>query len=242
MHKVIDVDIALPVLISCLIVLANVCIFKLGNEHRTDVGQDGFKGEAPFRRAERFVVEHYVAILIDCMLLLPLLVQVVYSIPLCSAKISAESVLSFWGVALGIVGAAFSYQKQKSFEREKRREMVAPNFQVTLNRDIADDTYALTLVNHKAFKYQITKICNEEKNICLSENGRLILKIDQHDFTQSNEEFKQRLEASGIDASKEPAAVSLEVFDPDGTKWLLDYKWAGSRKWIESFRFFIDSN
>lgn len=188
--------------------------------------------------AEQFVIDHYVLLLVALMLALPLLVQGIYSIPLLRPTVSADAVLAFWGVLLGIVGAAFSHQKQLQNERHKRVSELSPAINVELHH-CADGMFKPRITNHKGYPYTLACLCGQPRSEILGGNCSLEVQLKQVDFESFNAEHIRSLKTKGIDAADKPKTLSLELYDPDGNRWHIDYEYSSPKGLTETFRFFV---
>ena len=82
-------DWLLPLLLVFVIFIGAVKIAP-SLEKDNALGQ-GFNG------LKHWIVANYVLVIVVCMIICPLLLQAVYSIPLCYPAVSSDSVLEFWG-------------------------------------------------------------------------------------------------------------------------------------------------
>lgn len=191
---------------------------------------------------ENNVVENYVLYLLASLIVLPLLLQVLYSIPLCAPRVDSGDVLAFWGVVLGIVGAAFLYQWQKMLEAENRRWQLAPKLQIEMAHHKEGEPYHLKVINGSQFTYLLTSVCDVKQTQSLSGLSSVTLDIDKSHFDAFNEKFLKSLSSRGLDASRIPKAISIELYDPDGNLWHLDFNFAPPSKWQERCKFYIAPN
>lgn len=191
---------------------------------------------------ENNVVENYVLYLLASLIVLPLLLQVLYSIPLCAPRVDSGDVLAFWGVVLGIVGAAFSYQRQKMLEAENRIWQLAPKLQIEMAHHKEGEPYHLKVINGSQFTYLLTSVCDLKQTQSLSGLSSITLDIDKSRFDAFNEKFLKSLSSRGLDTSSVSSCISIELYDPDGVFWMLDFKNSSPGKWHETCKTFRTTN
>lgn len=203
-------------------------------------GAEDDKLKEILRQIEYSIIEHYVLILAACMFVLPLLVQAIYSVPLLEPKISSEGILAFWGVLLGILGAAFSYQKQAENERVKRRNDLSPSFKIEMPpRNSQGNPYTLRIFNQKAQVYSIIGVCETKRSRRIEANGMLEMQLDASAFEAFN--AKELEKYSKEAASKIPAKISIQLCDVDGTTWHVDYRYSLKENgWKVASRSYVD--
>ena len=225
------IDWLLPLTAIIVMLLMVSCVLKAKSKSMT---------LSFLRKIEDCVIENYILFLVASMALLPLLLQFVYAVPICTSSIKAGDVLAFWGVVLGIVGAAFSYQRQKMFEADRRLRHLSPNLEIELAHHENDEPYRLVLHNRSPFTYLLVSACGVEQGLTVSGLSRVDLSISKDDFAKFNEEHRSSLQTRGVDVSLIPRVVSLELYDPDGNKWHIVYKYVFPHGgWEESSRSYI---
>lgn len=191
-----------------------------------------------FFELKRWIVTNYLLVIVACMLVCPLFVQVIYSIPLCHSAVSSESVLGFWGVSLGIIGGALLFLKQKETESLERLNSLCPRISIQMSRD-GEDAFLVRLNNKNGYKYSILDICGISQYSALDGFEEKTIQIDKRQFEAFNDSHKNRLGQSGRDVSKIPKFVSIRLSDLDGTLWTVNYRYQfKEREWIESSYFY----
>lgn len=191
---------------------------------------------AALRTLEHHFIDNYVVALIACMALLPALVQLIYSIPLCTPQVSAGEVLSFWGVTLGIIGAAALYHRQKLSESGERLNRLRPNFDLKLSP--TEDKYMIKITSRSPFDYHIASICGISKEGTIAAFSSLELEISKADFNEFNSGESERLRKQGKDESMLPKTLTIELYDADGNRRTENYFYAPSGTWALTSGFF----
>ncbi|MCI6404795.1 MAG: hypothetical protein MR800_00255 [Collinsella sp.] len=190
-----------------------------------------------FLELKRWIVANYLLVIVACMIVCPLFVQVIYSIPLCHPAVSSESVLGFWGVSLGIIGGALLFLKQKEIESLDRLNSLRPKISIQMSRD-GEDAYLVRLTNKNGYKYSIFDICGIAQFFTLDGFDEKYVQIDKRQFEAFNDSHKNKLVQSGRDVSKIPKFVSIRLSDLDGTLWTVNYRYQfKEREWIEGSYF-----
>jgi len=222
-------DWILPLLFIFLIFIGAVKIAP--SLEKTNVLGRGLNG------LKHWIVANYVIAIVVCMIICPLLLQVVYSIPLCHPAVSSESVLGFWGVSLGIIGGALLFLKQKEIESLDRLNSLRPKISIQMSRD-GEDAYLVRLTNKNGYKYSIFDICGIAQFFTLDGFDEKYVQIDERQFEAFNDSHKNRLVQSGRDVSNIPKFVSIRLSDLDGTLWTVNYRYQfKEREWIEGSYF-----
>lgn len=191
-----------------------------------------------FLELKRWIVANYLLSVFVCMIVCPLFIQAVYSVPLCHPAVSSESVLGFWGVSLGIIGGALLFLKQKEIESLERLNSLRPRISIQMSRD-GEDAFLVRLNNKNGYKYSVIGICGIRQYFTLDGFEEKPVQIDKRQFEAFNDSHKNRLAQSGHGTSRTPKFVSIRLSDLDGTLWTVNYGYQfKEREWIESSYFY----
>lgn len=185
--------------------------------------------------ARSFISNNYLACIICLIVCCPLLLQIVYSLPLSVPAVGAGDVLQFWGVSLGVAGAAYTVVQKQDYERAKRVNENNPIFD--LNCFETDNEIELHLDNMRPVAYRIAKVCGVECSRAIGGGGSTTVGLAKSDIEKAREGHgdSARYSLSGY-----PNFIEIELWDQSGIHWFLNYE-RNANGWHESLRFWVGS-
>ena len=168
------------------------------------------------------------AILVLSMILIPAIIEGIYSLPIKhSFSIDASSLLSFCGIAVGIIGSFCLYRYEKKCEETKRQKELQPSFLA----EVISNEYGIFNIRIRSLTQSVfthlylydelwVEMVSKDMNVCVS-------------FCKTKEDF-QKLRHQGakmnitvdediIQLDGYPKYIQLTCEDIDGNTWVCDF-------------------
>lgn len=159
--------------------------------------------------------------LFAAIILFPIVIGLIYKIPICFIDIEIGDLLSFYAVALGLFATYLTYRENENKKCLERQEALRPKIEFSLDLDNEE-------IESKVWIYNST------------DNDYVIVYIG-HDYYE--DERKRYLNAKchldfAINSWDEvaPKHVQIGVKDADGNEWAVGFEYQeGSKKYCRTF-------
>lgn len=157
------------------------------------------------------------------MIAAPIILQVAYTIPLFDPKISAESVLQFWGTMAGFfIGGKILGEAKGKLGWEARAECF-PRFEASV--ESANGASVLQIENKGAYPFIVLSVCNVPVNWTIASGAKESLLIPEAAQTKR---FKHK-----------DNARSVGLLYGDSIEYLLTIK---TKEFVDGFSLFRDGS
>lgn len=155
------------------------------------------------------------------MIAAPIILQVVYTIPLFAPKISAESVLQFWGTMAGFfIGGKVLGEARGKLDWGARAECF-PRFEASV--ESTNGASVLQIENKGAYPFIILSVCNVPVNWTIASGAKESFLVPE---TAQPKRFKYK-----------DHARSVELLYGDSIEYLLTVK---TKEFVDGFSLFRD--
>lgn len=182
-----------------------------------------------------FISSNYLACIICLIVCCPLLLQIVYSLPLSVPAVGAGDVLQFWGVSLGVAGTAYTVVQKLDYERAKRIDENNPI--IDLKCLESDTEIELQIDNMQSVAYRVSKVCGVECSRAIGANRSTTIRLAKGEFEKTQEGYENGARSS---LPGYPNSIEIELWDQSGIHWFLNYA-RNASDWYESSRFWVGS-
>lgn len=164
-----------------------------------------------------------ILVVLAFMLFTPIVLQVVYTIPLVEPRISADSVLQFWGTIAGLfIGGKVLGEAKGKLDWETRAEYF-PRFEASV--ESATGASVLQIENKGAYPFIILSVCNVPVNWTIAPGAKESLL------------FPEAAQPKHI--KRKDHARSVELLHGDSLEYLLTTK---TGEFVDGFSLFQDGS
>ena len=182
-----------------------------------------------------FISNNYLACIMCLIVCCPLLLQIVYSLPLSIPAVDSGDVLQFWGVSLGVAGTAYTVVQKQDYERAKRLSENSPFFNLKCLE--ADTEIELHLDNKRPVAYRVSKVCGVECSRAIGSGGSATIRLAKSDIEKARE---GHVDGALFSLPGYPEFIEIELWDQSGVHWFLNFE-RNANDWHESSRIWIGS-
>ena len=182
-----------------------------------------------------FISINYLACIICLIVCCPLLLQIVYSLPLSVPVVGAGDVLQFWGVSLGVAGTAYTVVQRQDYERAKRIDENNPV--IDLKCLEVDAEIELQIINMQSVAYRVAKVCGVECSRAIGAGQSMTIRLAKSEIEKAQGRYENGARSS---LPGYPNFLQIELWDQSGIHWFLNYA-RNANDWYESSRFWVGS-
>ena len=169
-----------------------------------------------------FLKLKYVLSIALIIILFPLIVDLFYHIPIDFFYIEEDTIINFYGVALGIFSSFITYYFEKKKEKENRNQEIKPH--IALNLDKRENVFVITLHNIGSSIIKDVWIYDVYIDSWLN-------KSKEYEFSFSKEKNKENIfyvnlkdyDKNLIDEDGFPKYICISCCDTDERMWLCEY-------------------
>lgn len=180
-----------------------------------------------------FISNNYLACIICLIVCCPLLLQIVYSLPLSVPAVGAGDVLQFWGVSLGVAGTAYTVVQRQDYERAKRIDENNPIIDLKC-LEIGSEI-ELQIDNKRSVAYRVAKVCGVECSRAIGAGQSMAIRLAKSEIEKAQGGYE---DGTLFSLPGFPSFIEIELWDQSGIHWFLNYA-RNANDWYESSRFWV---
>lgn len=182
-----------------------------------------------------FISNNYLACIICLIVCCPLLLQIVYSLPLSVSAVGAGDVLQFWGMSLGVAGTAYTVVQRQDYEKAKRIDENNPI--IDLKCLETDSEIELQIDNKRSVAYRVAKVCGVERSRAIGAGQSMAIRLAKSEIEKAQGGYE---DGALFSHPGFPSFIEIELWDQFGIHWFLNYA-RNANDWYESSRFWVGS-